>query len=378
MREETVRGAEVGLTLVEMVISLALMSLVILAFYSLVAVAVRGWGALEGQMEVQQQPRVALTRIANEVRQARFAVIGNDGGDLGLAKVTILTQDAAAGATALTVEDPSPLAVGMPLAIASLDRLERATVAAIAGNTVTLSSALARAHRRGEMVHRASTTLSAGASAGTATFTVDDASVVRAGDLIAVGEEGPLTVSSVIGSLVTVTAPLAQSHLVGEVVQPLTVLFRCEGGCADPGVQVTRCTAGCTVVGNRAPLADALAAPAGRKMFAATTAALAAAASAGATQICPTTVAGFAVGDRIQIGSEVQQPSEILRPERRTVASIAGGCLGLDRGLTRSYPAGTAVRVPVVELTMRATLVNDAVGGQVQEVVVTTRAGLRN
>ncbi|MDQ7843057.1 MAG: prepilin-type N-terminal cleavage/methylation domain-containing protein [Armatimonadota bacterium] len=372
------RRAEAGLTLVEMVVSLALMSLVVLTFYGLIAVAVRGWGALEGQMEVQQQPRVALTRIANEVRQARFAVVGNSGSDLGLAKVTVLTQDAAAGATAIAVEDPSPLSAGMPLVIVSVDRLERGTVAAIAGSTVTLSTPLARTHRRGEAVYRAATALSADASAGAASFAVDDATVVRSGDLIAVGDEGPLVVSAVVGNLVTVAAPLAQSHLAGEAVQPLTVMFRCEGGCADPGVQVTRCTAGCSATANRAPLADGLAAPVGRTMFAATTSALAVAASAGSTQICPATVTGFAVGDRIQIGSDAQQSSEVLRPERRTVASITGGCLVLDRGLTRGYPAGTAVRVPAVELAVRATLVNDAAGGQVQEVVVATRAGLRN
>jgi len=372
------RGREEGLTLVEMLISLVLMSLVVLTFYSLIAVAVRGWSALEGQMDVQQQPRVALARVANEVRQARDFVIGNGGRDLGLAKVTILTQDASAGATTLAVEDASPLVVGMPLVILSLDRLERGTVAAIAGSTVTLSSPLLRAHRRGEVVRRAGTTLSAGAVAGTSSFTVDDATTVRGADLIAVGDEGPLSVTSVIGNLVTVASPLSQSHPAGDVVQPLSVMFRCEGSCADPGVEVTRCTAGCTVAGNRAPLAELLAAPPGRTMFTAATSALTLAASAGATQICPASVAGFAAEDRIRIGREVHQTSDAVLPERRMVTAIVAGCLVLDRGVTRSHPVGTSVRAGVVELNARAVLTNEALGGQVQEVVVTTRAWLRN
>jgi len=142
------RGHEDGLTLVEMLIAIVLMSLVVVTFYELIGVAVRGWAALEGQMDVQQQPRVAFTRVSSEVRQARDFVIGGAGRELGLVKVTVLVQDAAAGLTTLEVEDASVLASGMPLAILSLDRVERATVSGISGTTVTLSSNLASGARR--------------------------------------------------------------------------------------------------------------------------------------------------------------------------------------------------------------------------------------
>ena len=372
------RGHEDGLTLVEMLIAIVLMSLVVVTFYELIGVAVRGWAALEGQMDVQQQPRVAFTRVSSEVRQARDFVIGGAGRELGLVKVTVLVQDAAAGLTTLEVEDASVLASGMPLAILSLDRVERATVSGVSGTTVTLSSGLARGHRRGELVLRAQTTLNGAAVAGLPSFTVDDGSVLRTGDVVALGDEGPLNVLTVTGNLVTLTASLTQSHADGEVVQPLTVMFQCEGACLDPGVQLTRCTAGCAVPANRIPLADLLAAPAGRTVFAAVTSPLAAPAGQGATQVCPASTAGFAPDDRIQIGREVHGATGADLPDRRRVAAIAGGCLTLDRGLSRSYPAGTAVRVNVVELTARAFRANDAIGGQVQEVVVTTKAGLRN
>ncbi|HXF81152.1 MAG TPA: prepilin-type N-terminal cleavage/methylation domain-containing protein, partial [bacterium] len=115
-----VRRDEAGLALVEMLIAIVLMSLVAAAFYELVGVAARGWSALEGQLEVQQQPRLALSRIAGEVRQARDFVIGGGGRDLGLVKATVLRQDAPAGATAIEVEDSAVLAAGRPLIIRSV------------------------------------------------------------------------------------------------------------------------------------------------------------------------------------------------------------------------------------------------------------------
>lgn len=372
------RGRETGLAFVEMLVAIVLMSIVVLTFYQLIAVAVRGWGALEGQMEVQQQPRIALARVSAEVRQARDFVIGPDGRDLGLAKATILLQDAAAGATAIEVEDASSLVPGMPLVIQSLTRLERAGVASVAGTTVTLSGGLTRMHRRGEAVLRARTALSAAAFAGMTSFLVDDASVLRAGDLVAVGDEGPHAVLAVAGGAVSLAAPLARNHGAGEVIQPLAVMFRCEGACLDPGAQLTRCVAGCEAAGNRIPLADLLGAPAGRPFFAAVASTLAAPASIGATAVCPVAVAGFSVEDRIQVGREVHTASGAAIPERRTVTAIAGGCLVLDRGLARAHPAGAVVRVSGVEVAVRAFRTNETIGGQLQEVIVTTKAGLRN
>lgn len=372
------RGREAGLAFVEMLIAIALMSVVVLTFYQLIAVAVRGWGAIEGQMEVQQQPRIALARVGAEVRQARDFVIGAGGRDLGLAKATILVQDAAAGSTAIEVEDASSLVPGMPLVIQSLTRLERAGVVSVTGTTVTLSAGLARTHRRGEAVLRARTALSADAFAGLTGILVEDGSVLRPGDLVGVGDEGPHTVAAVAGNAVTLAAPLAQGHAVGAVVQPLAVLFRCEGACLDPASQLTRCTAGCETAGNRIPLADLLGAPAGRPLFAAVSSTLASSTGVGSTTICPVAAAGFSVEDRIQIGREVHTTSGAEVAERRTVAAIAAGCLTLDRGLDRPHPAGTVVRVSAVELAVRAFRVNDAIGGQLQEVIVTTKAGLRN
>lgn len=373
------RGREAGLTFVEMVIAIALMSLVILTFYAVIGVAVRGWGAVEGQVEVQQQPRIALTRIAGETRQARDFVIGGGGGALGLLKATMLLQDAPPGATVLEVEDAAMLAAGMPVVIQSLTRLERVTVSSIAGTSVTLSAGTARLHRRGEAVLRAQTVLSGPAFAGLPSFTVADGTVLRAGDLVAVGDEGPLDVLTVTGNVVTLGAALAQAHPDGEVVQPLSVTFQCEGACLDPGTQVTRCTGACGTPANRVPLADLLAAPAPRPLFGSVASALAAPAAAGAASVCPSNPsAGFQVEDRIRVGREVHGAAGADLPERRRIVAIAGGCLTLDRGLVRGHAAGAVVRVDAVVITVRAFRANEAMGGQVQEVIVTTTVGLRN
>lgn len=378
MRLARIVRDERGLTLVEMLIAIVMMSVVLFTFYGLIGVGVRGWGAMEGQMDVQQQPRVALGRIAAEVRQARDFVIGDGGRALGLAKVTVLTQDAAAGATTLVVEDASVLAQGRPLVILSLDRLERATVTAIAGTTITVASPLARAHRVGELIRRGQTAVSGPVPAGTLVFLVDDASVLQAGDLVAVGDEGPLTVAGVAGNSVTISQALAQSHPDGEVVQPLSVMFQCESSCPASGAQVIRCTQNCTTAGNRIPLADLISPVPGRNMFAATMSSLSSPAAQGATQVCLASVSGFAVDDRVQIGRERHRATSLDMPDRTAVTGITGSCLNLGRGLSRGHAAGTSARVHLVEISARSTQTNDALGGQVQEVLVTTRAGLRN
>jgi hypothetical protein len=361
-----------------MLIAIVMMSVVLFTFYGLIGVGVRGWGAMEGQMDVQQQPRVALGRIAAEVRQARDFVIGDSGRALGLAKVTLLAQDAAAGATTLVVEDASVLSQGRPLVIISVDRLERATVTAIAGPNITVASPLARAHRAGELIRRGQTAVSGAALAGTLVILVDDASVVQAGDLVAVGDEGPLTVVGVAGNSVTISQALAQSHPDGEIVQPLSVMFQCESGCPASGASVIRCTQSCTTAGNRVPLADLISPVPGRDMFAAVRSSLSSGVAQGATQVCVGSVGGFTVDDRVQIGREEHRTSSVDLPDRRGMTGLSGSCLNLDRGLARGYPAGAPVRVHLVEISARSTQTNDALGGQVQEVLVTTRAGLRN
>src|SRR5256886_4746505 len=134
------RRSESGFTLVEMLIAMAVMSLVIVAFYALITTLVRQWASMQGQMEVQQQPRVAAGRIMAEIRQSRDFVIGSGGNSLGLVKATVLTADVAAGATTFSAEDASSLAAGRPVLLASATSLAPATHSSISGTTVTMSA----------------------------------------------------------------------------------------------------------------------------------------------------------------------------------------------------------------------------------------------
>jgi prepilin-type N-terminal cleavage/methylation domain-containing protein len=355
--------AQQGLTLLETVLAVALLALVLAAVYGLVSVGARGWAGLVGQTDVQQHPRVAVSRVLAEVRQARDFVIGAGGVSLGLVKVTRLVADAAPGATAVAVEDASSLAAGRPLALVNLTSVEVVPVASIAGSTVTLAAPVSLPHRRGEQVHRGQTTLAAAAAMGTTTLTVADGTAVAVGDAVAVGTEGPFVVTAAAGGTITVTPALARPHASGEPVQPLAAVFTLSGP------QLLR---------NGVVLADLLSAPAGRAVFSSPIAAVASAAPVGATRLCVDTVAGFSAGDRVQVGQQTYGVQTVL-PDRVEVVGVdvAAGCLAISPGLIFSRPAGTPVRAMAVEVSLVASRYNDALN-QTQQVAVTSKAAVRN
>ncbi len=365
----TIRG-ERGLTLLETVISIALLAMVLLALYGLVGVGIRGWVSLTGQSDVQQHPRIAAGRVLAEVSQSKDVVIGAGGTSLGLVKVTQLAADAPAGAASVTVEDASALTTGRPVVLLNLNSQETLTASAIAGTTVSVTPALTRAHRRGEVVRRGQTSLTAAAVVGSTVLTVANAGSLcspvtcAVADAVAVGGEGPLTVTVIAGNLVSVTPALTQGHAIGEGVQPLAVVFQLSG------TQLMR---------NGIVLADLLAAPPGRPLFSVTGTTLTAAALPGSTLLCVQNVAGFAVNDRIQVDREVYGADQAVIADRRTVVGVNAvtNCLTVDRGLTAQRAAGTVVRVLAVEMNVLGTQFNSAIG-QTQEVAVTSKAALRN
>ncbi|MBI3974912.1 MAG: hypothetical protein HY334_00805, partial [Armatimonadetes bacterium] len=64
------RRGEHGVMLVDLLTALALLAIIGGAFYAPLILLLRGTTALHGQLETQQQPRVALERVVNDLRQA--------------------------------------------------------------------------------------------------------------------------------------------------------------------------------------------------------------------------------------------------------------------------------------------------------------------
>lgn len=370
---------ERGFTLIEMLVAMILVAVVVAAFVGLVTTAAREWGSLQGQADVQQHPRVAVSRLVAEIRQARDFVIATGGTALGLVKATVLTANSANGATSIVVEDASVLRSGSPIVLISLNRVEQVTATGIAGNTVTVSPALTYPHKTGEQVRRAPSALSVAGSPGNTTVAVASGSAFQTGDPVAVGDEGPFTVTGISGNILTLNQALTQSHPIGEIVQPLAVVFQCESGCPATGAQVTRCAQGCNTASNRMVLADLLAAPSGRQMFASTRSTLTAGVALGATQLCVQSVSGFAVNDRVLIDRDIYGPRVNTAADRRTVTVVDSGtnCLTVDQGVLAARAAGALVRVAAVDVNILATQFNDVVQ-QTQEVAITSRATLRN
>lgn len=372
---------ERGLSLIEMVIAMTLLGLVALTFYGLVSVAVQGWAALEGQLDVQQHPRVAVGRLGDEIRQSRDFVIAGGGTALGLVKATLLTQDASGGATSFTVEDASALAVNRPIVLIDLNRLEQVTVTAIAGTTVTVTPALTFPHKQGELIRRAQSALASAPTCGVSTCSLTLASgggsAFQIGDSVAVGGEAPFTVMSVVGDTLTITPVLVQSHTGGEAVQPLTVVFQLSGS------QLTRCVQNCDVSSNQIVLADLLTVPSGKQFFSSVQTTLSTSGAPGATQICVQSTVGFAVNDQIQVGRDTYGTRVVAPADRRIVTAIgsggscSAGFLTLNLGLNATHAAGDVVRVRAVDLNVLATQFNDAIQ-QTQEVPVATKVQTRN
>jgi len=379
------RRNEAGFTLIEMVIAMVVLSLVIIAFYALITTLTRQWAGMEGQMEVQQQPRLAAGRIVAEIRQARDFVVGScasppcsSGNSLGLVKATVLSADAAAAATTICVDDTSSLASGKPIVLVNVTSYEQVTASSFSGSCGTGSpvtvSALSSAHKQGELIRRAQSALSANALSASTTLSVTSASTYfQANDSVAVGSEGPFTVSAASGTTLTITHALASNHSYGDVVQPPSVVSKLVG------TQANRCTHDWST--NGIVLADA-ANPSGLQLFSVVQSTLASSAAVGASSLCVVSATGFAANNRLQVDRETYNAGLVTLPDRATISSVSGACAG---GTTvaihwdwtnASRPSGTMVRVNAISVNLMTSQVN--ANQQTQQVNVTSTATPRN
>ncbi len=130
---------EQGFTLIELLVAVALLAAIAVPFYALVVGADRGWSLLQGQLDAQQNPRVALERLVNDLRQATdFSITG--GTQLSIQKVTILVCPASVGATQVLVENASDIQVNSTITLTALSAQETGKTVTAIGSVTTCSA----------------------------------------------------------------------------------------------------------------------------------------------------------------------------------------------------------------------------------------------
>ncbi len=128
---------ERGFTLTELLVAVVLLAFIAAPFYGLVVAADRGWSLLQGQLDTQQNPRVALERLINDVRQSTdYSITG--GTQLTPQKMTILVCPAGAGGTTLIVENATDIVAGTTvLTLTTLATQETGKTVTAVGATTT-------------------------------------------------------------------------------------------------------------------------------------------------------------------------------------------------------------------------------------------------
>ncbi len=69
----------IGLTIIELLVTLAIISFIIAAIYSFYLAGLRGWQRGTDQMEAQQSARIAIDKIVGEVLYAHELTVAEDG-----------------------------------------------------------------------------------------------------------------------------------------------------------------------------------------------------------------------------------------------------------------------------------------------------------
>lgn len=268
-----VRRDERGTTLVELLMVLGLLVVFANAFYLPIILSLRGSALLRGQLEVQQQPRVAMERLINDLRQASdYAITTGPPLRLAITKVTALLCGAGAGAGTIIVGNATDLrvgdAVGVTAGAVGLEETGK-TITAIgsgtcaggaSGGALTISPAVINAFPAGSVVSPVNpnvtyelnaakqllrngavladnvdavcfrdrrSTLAAAAGAGATSIAINSANGVcpnasassfAVGDLIFIEFE-LRTVTAVAGTSLTLDLGLSQNHAAGAPVR---------------------------------------------------------------------------------------------------------------------------------------------------------------
>ncbi len=268
-RDRGVAGirTERGFTLIELVIAMALLGGVVATFYFMITTTTRGWLLLQGQLDVQQNPRVASDRVVNDLQQALDNITATG---LTVQKITILVcpvpATATTGTTVILVENATDVYAGAvvtltalstgvsPTTVSSVGSATSCAANGVTGTALTITPSVTSATtvfglpygtlvspipvtytasgtqmvRAGQpladLVSRltftgsASTTLSAQAPAGVTTPTVASTSGFAVGDLIFIESE-IRSIVSIAGSTLNLDQGVFVTHTSGAVVR---------------------------------------------------------------------------------------------------------------------------------------------------------------
>jgi prepilin-type N-terminal cleavage/methylation domain-containing protein len=127
---------EEGFSLIELAVVLAILTFVVGSFYALLVTTDRGWALLQGQLDAQQNPRIATDRLVNDVQQSSDYTIPG-GSQLSVQKVTIVTCPAAAGATQILVENSADMQTGTTVTLTALSAQAVGEVITPTGSSAT-------------------------------------------------------------------------------------------------------------------------------------------------------------------------------------------------------------------------------------------------
>jgi prepilin-type N-terminal cleavage/methylation domain-containing protein len=265
-RREPHRVGELGFTLIELVIAAALLGGVIASFYFMVITTTRGWLLLQGQLDTQQNPRVASDRVIADLQQASDDAAA---GTLTVQKTTIIVcpvTPSGMPAGTIIVQNPTDIVTGTvvtltalatgisPTTVSAVGSLTTCAANGITGTALTITPNLTTAASAegipygtllgpiavtytssGTQMTRAgqpladqvssltftagpATTLSAQAPAGVTTPTVASSTGFAVGDLIFIGSE-IRSIASISGTTLNLDQGLFVTHTAGTIVR---------------------------------------------------------------------------------------------------------------------------------------------------------------
>ncbi len=137
-RNETTT-AERGFTLIELLIALGLLASVVWLSYGMIWNIDQGWSLLQGQLDTQQNPRVATDLLMNDLQQSVDYVTPSG---MTVEKVTLLTCPVAFPTSTSTVliENAADVPANAVVTLTALATLITRTITAVASVTTTCAA----------------------------------------------------------------------------------------------------------------------------------------------------------------------------------------------------------------------------------------------